>query len=603
MPTRFSSGRRSSRGIEPVAIALLVVTSMGLAGCSARICNPPRTNIVMAGKQGEPIDPATYKQLPEAGEKRRKALGAAETYDQYIDRIFAGIVAYCDEKHLSPCPVLLFFHGGLDGQAATVDRAAQQYQEIEKAGFYPIFVNWKASLSSTYWDHLAHIHKGYYYKHLTVPLVPYVFAVDEGKSIVDAPSTWGTEARHTFTHERLYQATTAYGTLLGRRQAEGEKAIELNNLLLACEPASDRRCPPNEETLADQRSFYDIWGPRAAVMITFWSKILTLPLVVAAGGPGAWSVLERRTGTLFRTEGEFRGKERAEIDSEKQTTANSGAATPPPDDTEGAALAHFIDRFQGGQGFVQQLCESGRYDPQKQAAGPKVDLPLLKTEAKGAGQDDKAAAKACKRPLEITLVGHSMGAIIIDRLLRYAPTLEVKNIVFMAAATTLEDYKDTIDPYLAAHPATQMYHLMLHPTAELTERHFLDLSPRGSLLVWLDNFFTDPADPLGRRVGRFSNLLPELTFTPDDIRGQIHVKVFRVGTQVSCWSPQQHGDFPDFPFWDANFWYPSVDSQGGTSPRRLDGANCPGPAPAVQKKPQETAPLTAPAAPSAAWRR
>ncbi len=94
---------------------------------------------------------------------------------------------------------------------------------------------------------------------------------------------------------------------------------------------------------------------------------------------------------------------------------------------EKAALAHFMTRFQ--KDFLPQFCQSGTYDSKL----TKTDIPILKPD----GQD-------CSYPLEVSLVGHSMGTIIIDRLLHFVPDFEVKNIVFMAAATTLEDYQITI---------------------------------------------------------------------------------------------------------------------------------------------------------------
>jgi len=174
---------------------------------------------------------------------------------------------------------------------------------------------------------------------------------------------------------------------------------------------------------------------------------------------------------------------------------------------------------------------------------------------------NEAPVASCENKLEITLVGHSMGTIIIDRLLRYAPDLQVRNIVFMGAATTVEDYRDTVDTYLDRHRGdgkghTDMYHLVLHPLAEVTEQGVFDLAPRGSLLIWIDNYFTDPPTPLGRRVGRFLNVVPELRFTNVETRSNIHLKVFRVGEKYSYWNPQKHGDFGDFPFWDQHFWDP-----------------------------------------------
>jgi hypothetical protein len=590
----------SSPRLRQATTALLVLACWSLVGCgTAGIIKPPRENIVMAGKQGEPIDPATYKRLPEVAED-------AQTYDQYIDEVFSSISCFCTEKKADgkkPCRLLMYFHGGLDTPDQTVQLAKDASGRIKSGdgGFYPIFVNWRASLSSTYWDHLAHVHKGFYYRRLTVPFFPYVFLVDEGKSLADVLSTWGTEARHTFTHERLRQATDAYRNLLNERQGSGKGTIDLN-CLLTRDGLKDHSCDLGGDTLVDNRTGAEKLVPGLRGMFTFWPKLLTLPTVVAAGGPGAWSVLERRTETLFRTEAEFRGKSTSDLNREKNEPKKGKDDPETVNDTAGAALAHFINRFQAKNGLIKQLCESGRYDPKKAAektAEPSVDLPLLnlKTEA-------KADSKDCMTPLEITLVGHSMGTIIIDRLLRYAPKLDVKNIVFMAAATTIEDYKDTIDPYLASHPQTQMFHLMLHPQAEVAENHVKDMAPRGSLLVWLDNFFTDPSDPLGRRVGRFANLLPELTFTPEEIQGQIHIKVFRVGPSLGCWSPQEHGDFSGFPFWDERFWSPEVDSGKGSPVPRWADASC-SPTPRKKEPPckkVQATPLTAPGAPSAASR-
>jgi hypothetical protein len=539
-------------GVRRVAGTLLVLVSLGFAGCGGYVCNPPRTHIVMAGRLGEPIDPATYKMFPRRNDLRAEK--GAETYKEYTDKIFEGIVGFCGQDKPSPCRVLMYFHGGLNSQEEAVQRAAELKEKIKDSNFYPIFVNWNSSLWSTYRDHLAHVRKGVYFERLSVPLAPYVFAVDEAKSIAEAPSAWGTEFRHTFLKDRLYQATEAYQNLVEKHQQEGASAIDVNSLL-------------DCKGLVDQRSFSDRWAPRAAVSVTFWSKLLTLPLAVVAGGTGAWNVLERRTETLFRTEGEFRGKPLSKIEREEGGSGSSGI----PDDAEGAALAQFITRFKDS--FVPQFCESGSYDPKK-TIDPNAGRPVL-----------TAKFKSCQHPIEITLVGHSMGTIIIDRMLRYVPDLEVKNIVFMAAATAIEDYQNTINPYLARHSETQMYHLVLHPRAETSEPNYFDFAPRGSLLVWIDNFFTDPSTPLGRRVGRFSNLFPELTFTPPNIRGQVHVKVFRVGTPVSCWSPQKHGDFGSFPFWDEKFWCPSVDSGEGSPVRRLDNEHCPAVVEVQRQKP------------------
>jgi hypothetical protein len=101
----------------------------------------------------------------------------------------------------------------------------------------------------------------------------------------------------------------------------------------------------------------------------------------------------------------------------------------------------------------------------------------------------------------------------------------------------------------------------------------VDLAPRGSLLIWIDNYFTDPPTPLGRRVGRFLNVVPELRFTNEKTRSHVHLKVFRVGEDLRCWNPQKHGDFGDFPFWDERFWDPQ-EKTDETSAIHRRGGDC-----------------------------
>ncbi len=563
----MSISRRQFRSARFAVSALLFLATLSFWGCSGHIANPPRSNIIMASKLGEPIDPATYKQFSKDTEK----------YDHYIDDIFSGLVRFCAKERYNQaeqgesknsCRMLMFFHGGLNTNKAAVQRAVDLSEKIETSHYYPLFVNWRSSLLSTWWGHLAHVHKGIYFRYEMLPFVPYVVVVDEVKSIIRAPEAWVAEARHAIAP----QEAAGFGALAGYQDLVHNKAIDVNDLL--------NKPQSSEKILIDDRSPADRWLPRTSLVLTLVPKILTPPLLVQSAGTGAWDVLERRTTLLFRTEAEFRGVQAKTVKKERQEkeegnsseigngdqlpnkNASNGTKTVEEKATQtaqiydtGAALAHFLKRYQDK--FLPQFCEKGDYDPAlNRPDNDPVSVP--------------PPPEPCKYPIDITLVGHSMGAIVIDQLLRYEPDLKVKNIVFMAAATTVEDYRDTVNPYLANHPETQMYHLILHPLAEVSERNFLDLTPRGSLLVWIDNYFTDPPTPLGRRVGRFANLIPELTFADSKIKRQLHLKVFRVGGDLRCTSPQKHGDFGSFPFWDEKFWNPQIDSTEGSPIKRLD---------------------------------
>jgi hypothetical protein len=50
--------------------------------------------------------------------------------------------------------------------------------------------------------------------------------------------------------------------------------------------------------------------------------------------------------------------------------------------------------------------------------------------------------------------------------------------------------------------------VMLNPKAETGElqKKFLDLPPRGSLLVWIDDFLSNPVHEQDRTMGRWTNL-------------------------------------------------------------------------------------------------
>ncbi len=506
----FSLQDRRSRWMG-VAFPWLLLAALSLGGCSRYVSSPPLTHIIMASKRGEPIDPRNYKPFPKS----------AGSYDHYIDNVFADLVKFCARKREEQggkpseekknCQMLMFFHGGLNTKKGTVQRAVDLDETIDRAGYYPLFVNWSSSLWSTWWDHLAYVHKGIYTKY-TVPFFPYVLAADEVRSIARAPEAWTAELRHAFPPQEAAGAgaLAAYRDLVRNPAAN---KIDVNDLL--------NKDASKDKVLIDDRDWADRWLPKASLVLTLVPKILSPPLLVQAAGTGAWDVLERRTALLFRTEAEFRGVQAKTVREERKkkeggapqngdgpqpSPGTEGAATTAVKATEekaaeiakefdsGAALARFLKRYQDK--FLPQFCKNATYDP---ALNPPAQDPVTPA----------APPEPCKYPIEITLVGHSMGSIVIDQLLRYEPDLEVQNIVFMAAATTVEDYRDTVNPYLESHPQTQMYHLVLHPMAEVSERNYFDLTPRGSLLVWIDNYFTDPTTPLGRRVGRFANLVPE----------------------------------------------------------------------------------------------
>jgi hypothetical protein len=281
-------------------------------------------------------------------------------------------------------------------------------------------------------------------------------------------------------------------------------------------------------TGADKRH----WADKAEA---FSKYFLTLPLKLASAplidglGTSSWYLMLRSASQLFHFEGE------------QGTHTNVGSNHAMPNDyrTSGA-LYRFLEKLRG------EIC------------------------GETYGQSCKN-----KQQWEITLVGHSMGTIIANNIIREFGDLPIRNIVYLAAATTVRDYQNTVFPYLETrnasiepdkhrngcnpserkHEGVCVYHLMLHEAAESGEwiSDIIDPFPRGSLLIWLDNFLSHPLTKDDRTLGRFTNFIAAVHHTPPPLRPYIHIVKFGAGAEVK--SPQKHGDFGQkLKFWKSVCW-------------------------------------------------
>lgn len=146
-------------------------------------------------------------------------------------------------------------------------------------------------------------------------------------------------------------------------------------------------------------------------------------------------------------------------------------------------------------------------------------------------------------PVEITVVGHSMGALVLNRLLAAHPAFRVKHVVYLAPASSIEEIEGFVGPYLKSHDDAKFWLFTLSRRDEARERDPSGLLPRGTLLVWIDSFF-EPVTTLGAmRMGRYKGYLEYYRRrTPDP-----PVTVYRMpdeGKNV----PRAHGEFDDPPF-------------------------------------------------------
>jgi hypothetical protein len=294
--------------------------------------------------------------------------------------------------------------------------------------------------------------------------------------------------------------------------------------------SSTNRDKPIISIGSDRRTWWELawYSSRFAAMLPL--KLATSPIIDAAG-KSAWDNMLRRTENAFPSR----------LVSYTNAMANRTALAP----------------------------KAGV----KRNSPANVGLPLL--------------ARALERQPNlppITLVGHSMGTIILNRMLD-GETNNYPRVVFMAAACTIEQFRQTTGVYLnRANATTEFYNISLHPAAEAREVNYFDIPPRGSLLTWIDEFLSTPLNVSGRTLGKWDNLftvdlqgryqIDEL-ITPVN-RNRIFFKGFDCGygsianrTRLQwnmesdtasgaplAWNPESHSAFNSPGSWNEMNWSP-----------------------------------------------
>src|SRR6266542_666383 len=167
---------------------------------------------------------------------------------------------------------------------------------------------------------------------------------------------------------------------------------------------------------SDRRSGWNKFRYGLTYAMTLPFKFVTGPFIDAFG-KSAWDNMTRRTQTMFRSPGDFKRPQTTnEIEVAKQRVASpAGGAV--------ARLMQCLDTLMTNS--------SDHYS--------------------------------------ITLVGHSMGTILANEIIRTHPDLPYSRIVYMGAACSISDFEKSIVPYLQSRTNAHFYNLTLHPVAEARE--------------------------------------------------------------------------------------------------------------------------------------
>jgi hypothetical protein len=442
---------------------------------------------------------STVLKAAAAGEKPKEepyndrmatALQGRQIFYIYLDAMFAEI---CRRR---PKEIVIYIHGGLNNIDGAIAKSAllTDMFDGQHSSQYFIGICWNSNLMPTYGQHLFSIREGLHQGPKAIATSPAMLISDVGGAVARLPMNLA-----SFLWQDAYTVNPRGFTrrkLADRRYKQIRRSAKLEPLTVG--DASDERS-------------------RAMLLSSDFGRwVITYPVKVPSTlfldllGVQPWKNMLRRTRTMFERESEF-------IPMLKYEEADvlKNYVEPPEPET-----VRFLDKLNA-TGRKGAMWHFGNYLEQ-----------------------GKAVWAAGKRST-LTIIGHSMGAIVACELLQRFHALPVDNVVFEAAACSVSNFKTNVIPFLEEQnlrtqiatlkgedPAnvlkTHVYNLCLHDDAENAEKNpgEFDLSQRGSLLTWIDTLYQSPESENDRTLGRWVNAILATDDFPSDILNRITIKEF-----------------------------------------------------------------------------
>ncbi len=422
--------------------------------------------------------------------------------------------------------ILIYVHGGLKGIQGSVDEGIKLAEWMERTGeredveeYYPILVNWESGMGAAYADHLFRIRQGKDAPVLGFLSAPFYFLADVGRAVFRYPVTMGFQ---------IYR-----GLIPLPVPSEAEVATFNHDFFAPTPNLQQIHLGANMVPRFSGPWFKD----RATLFFPGVIRFATTLLLDIFGKAG-WDNMIRRTQTVFRKPTEFDPKERTFTGEVGEISTQVAGSDPPT---------------------LDPILKPEESDP---TGGLSILMEELRNLKKQAGQDN----------YQVTLIGHSMGTIILNELLSLYSTdqdFQYNEIVYLAAACTIKDFEQAVIPFLEQHPTTKFFNLTLHPYGDAREKTLTDVLPRGSLLEWIDDFASNPATFMELTLGKWNNAIMAWHIIPAEVRKQVTLKGFGIEDpqmnnrhsqddpeKVLKNKPQRHGEFNDRDqlFWRPDYW-------------------------------------------------
>jgi len=485
----------------------LVLACLGLLGLSGCTTDPKpyAAHHLLVDPDGYALD-GDYEDLRQDALEHHLEETVFKGIQQHIDRLRAqpaGRAAAQAGACADKLRLLIFVHGGLNTYHSSFERMKRMLSDGRTDAFtcyYPIFINWESGLFSSMTDDLFRLRFGRPSLGVGIVTSPFVIAARLISSVAALPMSL------------IHNGDTMEETLSG-----------------AAEQGDPGYC------IVGDAVFY---LPFQAMYVA------TMPLVEGFGRP-AWEVMKRRAELAVASRlvdgPEDRDVYVAKVYQAVNPMRGAKKAEPKAQETEGAIRT-----------LARKLREHIRHNGKEwfwleEPPPPAPDQSPNQMPSKTAPSIDRSKAV----PVEITLVGHSMGAVLLNRLVSVLDNEEgakrgdlpmpVSRIIYMAPAAPVNELEDFMVPYLHYNTTAQFWMFLLNrrdETREIPYNGALAFVPRGSLLTWIDSYLEAETTVGQATSGRMRNVREYYT---------LEASPKRRGT-VNCLTPSwdaEHGPPPE----------------------------------------------------------
>ena len=492
--------------------------------------------------------------------------------------------------------LLFYFNGGLNSQALVEEQAARQVPCMIADGYYPIFFVWDTDGLKSYWEQVSSVWDGHVDRSFaTRARTPLMVLGNVGSGLGQAPADYFIHGRR-FTRAMFRQPVCS---LIVRGypddlDAQDELWSFFDDQFNLNEPDVLEECPQEQRVdFVDQNedeiiskyqitSKYNVVAGRdvdvrereVAKFVyysLFWPvRVVSTPFAHGLG-EAAWTNMVRRTRTTINRSAEF------------NLNRNIDGSIDCPD-----RFREEMEQFPKGTGVFARFFETALYH-YKGWELPRFKWPCnggedgvepLTTEEIRQRQHDYDQIRDALQDARVTVIAHSMGAIVINELLDLFPDLPYADVVVMASAASLRDTRRVLNRYFEMKDksateeeeeclseedvGTCFYSLMLHPLNDARERQYYGAVPSGSLLMWIDEMYDVPKTPEGKVFGFWPTAKSARRMFGATAQDHMLYRVFsrQQAAKGARANPVEHGDFNDD---DTCFWRPSFWGVSGTN--------------------------------------